>query len=171
MGGNYRPGVSFMCQAVADRMGIALSAGDVCFGLEANRLSLTSDDVRRRGMPVHGVDHINIRTADLDRCRAFYCDVLGFEDGWRPPFESPGAWLYAGRAPLLHVTVTDDPRTGESAVDHVAFAVKGYDEITKWLGKRDIAFESHGVPETLIHQVFIEDPDGVSVELNFADGT
>lgn len=32
-------------------------------------------------MTVHGVDHINISTTNLERCRDFYCGVLGFEEG------------------------------------------------------------------------------------------
>jgi len=122
-------------------------------------------------MAVQGVDHINIRTADLDRCRHFYCGVLGFEEGWRPNLNSPGAWLYAGGAPLVHVSLTDTPRNGESAVDHVAFAVKGFEAMKANLGERDIAFETFDVPGTEMKQIFVEDPDGVSVELNFADGT
>ncbi len=121
-------------------------------------------------MTIHGVDHINIRTVDLDRCRAFYCGVLGFEEGWRPSFDSPGAWLYAGGEPLIHVSLTDTPRNGRSAVDHVAFAVKGFEAVKTRLGDRGIAFETYDVPGTPMKQIFIEDPDGVSVELNFRDG-
>ncbi|MGY8997511.1 MAG: VOC family protein [Alphaproteobacteria bacterium] len=122
-------------------------------------------------MAVHGVDHINICTANLDRCRAFYCGVLGFEEGYRPPFDSPGAWLYAGDAPLVHVSVADTPRTGESAIDHVAFAVKGYDAMCTRLNEESIAFESYQVPDNPTRQIFVKDPDGVDVELNFRDGT
>jgi catechol 2,3-dioxygenase-like lactoylglutathione lyase family enzyme len=122
-------------------------------------------------MAVHGVDHINICTADLERCRAFYCGVLGFEEGYRPPFDSPGAWLYAGDAPLVHVSVTDTPRIGESPVDHVAFAVKGYDAMCMRLDDEGIAFESYQVPDNPTRQIFVKDPDGVDVELNFRDGT
>ena len=122
-------------------------------------------------MTVYGVDHINISTANLERCREFYCGVLGFEEGWRPSFDSPGAWLYAGGAPIVHVSLADTPRDGLSAVDHVAFAVKGFEAMKTRLDKQKIAFETHDVPDTPMKQIFIEDPDGVSVELNFRDGT
>ena len=122
-------------------------------------------------MTVHGVDHINISTSNLERCRDFYCGVLGLEEGWRPSFDSPGAWLYASGVPIVHVSVTDTPRDGLSAVDHIAFAVKGFEAMKVRLGEQGIAFETYDVPSTPTKQIFIEDPDGVSVELNFRDGT
>lgn len=122
-------------------------------------------------MAVHGVDHINISTTNLERCRDFYCGVLGLEEGWRPSFDSAGTWLYAGGEPIVHVSVTDTPRDGLSAVDHVAFAVKGFEAMKARLGEQGIAFETYDVPHTPTKQIFIEDPDGVSVELNFRDGT
>ena len=123
-------------------------------------------------MSVSGVDHINIRTADLERCKAFYCGVLGLKEGYRPPFDSPGAWLYAGDAPLVHVSLaSDSTKLPKSAVDHFAFSVKGFDGMVKVLEEEKIPFESFKVPDTPARQIFIEDPDGVSVELNFSDGT
>jgi catechol 2,3-dioxygenase-like lactoylglutathione lyase family enzyme len=123
-------------------------------------------------MTVNGVDHINIRTADLDRCKAFYCGVLGLKEGYRPPFDSPGAWLYAGGAPLVHVsTRSSKAKLSKSAIDHFAFAVKGFNKTVKRLEKAGIAFETFQVPDQPARQIFVKDPDGVSVELNFRDGT
>lgn len=48
-------------------------------------------------MAVHGIHHFNIR-ASKDEVIAlwdFYCNVLGFTVGPRPPFRSSGFWLYA----------------------------------------------------------------------------
>ncbi len=123
-------------------------------------------------MSVSGVDHINIRTADLERCKAFYCGLLGLKEGYRPPFDSPGAWFYAGDAPVVHVSLaSDSTKRPPSAVDHFAFAVKGFDKMVKTLTKEGVPFESYEVPDTPARQIFIEDPDGVAVELNFSDGT
>jgi len=49
------------------------------------------------------LDHVNIRTRQLSVVRAFYTDVLGLKDGPRPPFGHPGAWLYAGDRPVVHL--------------------------------------------------------------------
>jgi len=122
-------------------------------------------------MSIHGVDHINIRTRDLDRCVAFYSKVLGFKQGYRPPFDSPGAWLYSDGAPLVHISVASrKPAATTGALDHIAFAARGYASTKRRLERAGIAFESFSVPDTPVKQLFIEDPDGLAVELNFRDG-
>ena len=118
-------------------------------------------------MAVRGLDHVNIRTPDLDRCRAFYCGLLGFEEGYRPRFDSPGAWLYAGGEAIIHVSLAAEPMTGESAIDHVAFASEGFDAMCRRLEDEGIDFTSAKVPDKPIRQIFITDPDGVVIELNF----
>ena len=35
---------------------------------------------------VASLDHVNILTNDIDACRRFYIDILGFEEGFRPDF-------------------------------------------------------------------------------------
>ena len=42
------------------------------------------------------LNHVSIRTSDLEACRRFYVDVLGLAAGPRPDFPFPGVWLYAG---------------------------------------------------------------------------
>ncbi len=122
-------------------------------------------------MSIHGVDHINIRTKELDRCVDFYCKVLGFKKGFRPPFDSPGAWLYSDGAPLVHISVASrKPAATTGALDHIAFAAKGFAATRRRLDRAGIAFRTFEVPGTPVKQIFIRDPDGVAVELNFRDG-
>ena len=49
-------------------------------------------------MPLGKLDHVNVRTAQLDKMIAWYEDVLEMEVGPRPNFPFPGAWLYADGA-------------------------------------------------------------------------
>jgi catechol 2,3-dioxygenase-like lactoylglutathione lyase family enzyme len=61
----------------------------------------------RKGiMAVTGMHHFNIRVsqAEIGALKSFYCDILGFRVGPRPPFQSAGFWLYAGQLPVLHLT-------------------------------------------------------------------
>ncbi len=118
-------------------------------------------------MSVQGLDHVNIRTSDLDRCRAFYCGLLGLEEGWRPSFDSPGAWFYAGGKAVVHVSLAGERATGGSAVDHVAFAMEGFEAVCRRLAGEGVAYRSLSVPGTPVRQVFVTDPDGVVIELNF----
>jgi catechol 2,3-dioxygenase-like lactoylglutathione lyase family enzyme len=122
-------------------------------------------------MSIHGVDHINIRTPDLERCKRFYCGILGFEEGYRPPFDSPGAWLYSEGAPLVHLSVADgEPGADTGALDHIAFAAKGFEATRARLEQASVRFRTLQVPDNPTRQIFVTDPDGVSVELNFRDG-
>ena len=42
-------------------------------------------------MGVKGLDHVNINTSNMKDTMSFYTDLLDFTDGFRPPFDSPGA--------------------------------------------------------------------------------
>jgi catechol 2,3-dioxygenase-like lactoylglutathione lyase family enzyme len=122
-------------------------------------------------MAISGLDHINIRTPELERARRFYCDVLGLEDGERPPFPVPGAWLYAGGRPVVHLVEGDPPAAEDTGrLDHVAFAASGLKETVAALEAEGIPYRLRQVPRSPVRQVFVTDPDGVTVELNFAEG-
>ena len=41
-------------------------------------------------MPLGVLQHFTIEPSDLERTKNFYCDVLGLEDGDRPPLGFPG---------------------------------------------------------------------------------
>ena len=47
-------------------------------------------------MGIKGLDHVNINTSNMKDTMSFYTDLLDFTDGFRPPFDFPGAWLHAG---------------------------------------------------------------------------
>src|SRR5882672_9796156 len=72
---------------------------------------------------IHGMNHFTITAENRDKTLAYYCDVLGLNEGHRPDLGFPGAWLYAGgEQAVLHV-YWDRPmpkeRTG--VIDHLAF--------------------------------------------------
>src|SRR5271163_3266299 len=56
-----------------------------------------------RPMPIDRMDHFTILTTNTEETVAFYYDVLGLTPGPRPDFSFPGAWLYNGGKPVLHV--------------------------------------------------------------------
>jgi catechol 2,3-dioxygenase-like lactoylglutathione lyase family enzyme len=82
-------------------------------------------------MTLHGLDHALVLTDDLEATRAFYCDVLGFQTGDRPPLTFPGYWLYLEGVACVHVAErtayeAELDRMGlpraNGALDHLAFA-------------------------------------------------
>ena len=52
-------------------------------------------------------------------------------------------------------------------VDHIAFAATDVDAVRKRLQANNISFREQIVPRTGDTQIFLYDPDGVGVELNF----
>ena len=69
------------------------------------------------------LDHVNVRTANLEAMERFYSDALGLSTGWRPPFDFDGRWLYCGEAPIVHlVAVESHQETVAPRVEHFALA-------------------------------------------------
>jgi catechol 2,3-dioxygenase-like lactoylglutathione lyase family enzyme len=126
---------------------------------------------RRDQMGVGVLDHFNIRTRDLGATVRFYEDVLGLEKGPRPNFAFPGAWLYSeGRAVvhLVDISPTDEPQKPDSGVvHHVAFVSQGFHGMKQRLQSKGVDFESREVPGGDLWQIFITDPNGVMIELNY----
>jgi catechol 2,3-dioxygenase-like lactoylglutathione lyase family enzyme len=122
---------------------------------------------------VRALDHINIRTADLAATRTLFIDVLGLSEGWRPPFPFPGAWLYAGDKDLVHLVEVDQaamPSDG-SALDHFAFDIADYDEALRRIEATGLKFRAITTPGTSVKQIFVRDPNGVTIELNWKGPT
>lgn len=121
-------------------------------------------------MPIATLDHINIAAPwpTLERCRRFYVDVLGLDDGFRPPFRSRGFWLYVGERPLVHLVEGDREVGPTGAFNHFAFACSDLEATLARLRAHGVAFEETIVPATGATQLFLRDPAGVEIELNFA---
>ncbi|MFA5980671.1 VOC family protein [Pseudomonas sp. KHB2.9] len=137
-------------------------------------------------MQVVKLAHYSIRSFDLEKSSRFYERVLGFTPGYRPPFDFPGVWLYMGGDEkdfgTVHIIGIDPsnpeglkkylgdkeiPLTGTGTVDHIAFLVTGLVEFWDVFKAEGIAWRDRTVPSLGLHQVFIEDPSGVTIELNF----
>ena len=118
-------------------------------------------------MALDRLDHVTVRCHDLARSRAFYAAALGLEDGDRPPFNFPGAWLYVGDRPVVHlVGGPHDGTRGTGTFDHVAFAATDLEGTRRRLQQAGIDFRETKVPGRPLHQLFVVDPDGVTIEIN-----
>ena len=138
-------------------------------------------------MAVNKLAHFSVRTTALDASRQFYCEVLGFRVGFRPPFPFPGLWLYRGGDEadfgVVHLIGIDkdDPSGlkaylgdkdegslyGSAAVDHLAFLATDLVDMHDRLRQQRIDFRERTVPSLGLHQLFVEDPSGITIELNY----
>lgn len=117
---------------------------------------------------VDKLEHYNIVTENIDVTATFYEKIVGLKKGHRPNFKFPGAWLYAGAEPVVHLMALGQNRPrGSGSIDHVAFRGSDYDGFIKHLGANNVEFRERFVEDARMHQVFIEDPNGVTVEINF----
>lgn len=125
-------------------------------------------------MTLERLDHytIRVRPEDLGEIRRFYVEVLGLTEGARPAFSFPGHWLYCGGKPVVHLagTASDDELapTGTGRLDHVAFHATGLQDMLRHLRERAVKYEQRPVPGQELHQVFLIDPNGIKVELNYS---
>ena len=120
-------------------------------------------------MPVAGMNHFTILTDDVEGTVRFYNDVLGLAAGPRPNFDFPGAWLYAGGAPILHV-IGGHPKSELKAgvIDHMAFTTRDLAATLAALKSRGIEHSCRRQVGSGTWQVFLHDPNGAKVELDFA---
>ena len=119
-------------------------------------------------MALKHLDHVNLRTAELDRLVAFYGEILGLQAGWRPPFDFPGAWLYCGDRPVVHLVGEPRPRAGEDPrLEHFAFAAEGLSEFLGRLRAGGVAYWVRIVPGIELRQVNFRDPDGNHIHVDF----
>jgi catechol 2,3-dioxygenase-like lactoylglutathione lyase family enzyme len=123
------------------------------------------------GMSVGQLDHFNIRTRDLAATVNFYENIMGLEKGPRPNFAFPGAWMYSEGKAVVHIvdiSKTDEPQKPDSGVvHHVAFVSRGLDGMRERLQSKGMPFDARQVPGGDLWQIFVNDPNGVMIELNY----
>jgi len=121
-------------------------------------------------MEIRGLDHVNIRTADLARMVEWYGKVLGLVPGLRPAFSFGGAWLYCGNQPIVHlVEVAEKPRAIEPRIEHFALEGRGLRAFLDRLERLGVAYELGSPPGSGLTQVNIRDPDSNHIHVDFRE--
>ena len=134
-------------------------------------------------MPLSHLEHFLIQTIDLEGTCEWYVDVLGMVEGPHPDFKMPVRWLYLGEEPVLHLTIGGEDVSenrkkylgqqstathGSGVVDHVAFRATGLLQMLAGLDEKGISYTKRQVDEQGLFQIFLLDPNGVKIELNYA---
>lgn len=121
-------------------------------------------------LELKSLDHVNVRTARLDAMVEWYGRILGMATGPRPDFSFPGAWLYAGGNPVIHlVGVAEAPAAdaGELRIEHFALSGTGLRPLLARLEAAGERAETRRLPSFPIVQVNVWDPDGNHIHLDF----
>ncbi len=133
-------------------------------------------------MRVQSLDHVNIISEDLAGTAQFYADLLDLDarDGPPPSKREDVIWMYdpEGR-PILHLNragafapLGRKPKPGpdSNAVHHVALRCEGHPEMVARLNARGLEFAQQDIAAINLKQIFVVDPNGVLLELNFFGG-
>ncbi len=128
------------------------------------------------------INHILIRTADIEGMIQFFEQSLNLENGYRPPFNFPGAWLWGDGKPLIHlseINPIDKEQTdylgnqkvvseiGTGTIDHIAFSGSDHQKLIERLKHYKMDYFERKLPLTGEYQVFVEGPEGLRIEIQF----
>lgn len=135
-------------------------------------------------MPLSHIEHFLVATDDPEATRDWYRAVLGMEEGPHPDFGFPVYWMYLGGRDVVHIgpsaakageiqkkflgRTSQDAGAGTGALDHIAFRATGLREMLAHLRSRGVAFTQRRANDQALFQLFLFDPNGIKVELNFA---
>jgi catechol 2,3-dioxygenase-like lactoylglutathione lyase family enzyme len=135
-------------------------------------------------MPLTKMEHYLVLTDDIDATRDFYVQALGMHVGFRPPLGFPGYWVYVGDTPCIHIAEWETYTThsleqgiavssranGTGPVDHIAFNALDYDDVVARLEAHGVQAARNDVPGGVLRQLFLQDPNGVKIEINVRKG-
>ena len=134
-------------------------------------------------MPLSHIEHYLVAADDMERTRDWYRDVLGMQEGWHPDFGFPVYWMYLDGKDVVHIgrsasqasdnqktylgRLAQDAGTGTGAIDHIAFRARGLRETMAHLRGLRVEFSERRANGQALYQLFMYDPNGIKVELNF----
>ena len=135
-------------------------------------------------MPLTHIEHFLVAADDIDATRDWYARVLGMKTGPHPDFGFPVHWMYVNGVDIVHIgpsakqagenqkkylgRTSQNTGTGTGAIDHIAFRATGLQRMLEHLRREKITFSQRRANGEALFQLFLFDPNGVKVELNFA---
>jgi catechol 2,3-dioxygenase-like lactoylglutathione lyase family enzyme len=133
-------------------------------------------------MPLERLQHALIQTTDLAGTVRWWHEVLGLETGPHPDFGFPVEWLYLDGEDVLHLTEggaavsanrqtylgqQSQAETGTGVIDHLAFRASDLPGMVARLRRLGVEAKARRVNAQGLFQLFLFDPNGIKVELNF----
>ena len=132
-------------------------------------------------MPLTSLNHYLIVSKNLERSKKFYQQVLGMQLAERPDFGFPGYWLKLGDEICVHLASQDPNKIrdqfllkkhpkgtkGSGSLDHIAFLARDPEDVRSRIRKNKVEMHFRSFPDAKLFQIFLKDPDDVTIELNF----
>ena len=120
------------------------------------------------------LDHVTIRTRDLQATRNFFLSVFDLKEGERPlaiQRRIPGHWLYSEGHPLVHIIGSQGQGIDRAAeaIDHVGFRMQGYAEFRSKLDQLDIRYSTMDLADLEERRLFFRAPGGPLLEAVFSE--
>jgi catechol 2,3-dioxygenase-like lactoylglutathione lyase family enzyme len=120
------------------------------------------------------LDHVTIRTRDLQAARDFFLKVFDLREGERPlaiQRRIPGHWLYSEAHPLVHVIGSQGHGSDRAAeaIDHVGFRMQGYAEFRNKLDRLGIRYSTMDLADLEERRLFFRAPGGPLLEGVFSE--
>ncbi|MDO7836724.1 VOC family protein [Sphingobium sp. HBC34] len=123
-------------------------------------------------MAVHGLDHVNILTVDIDGTKRFYKTLLGLVEGVPPPLPAgiEAHWLVdATGHPIIHLQRVENANVGNVAgsIHHVALKCDDFDTMRARCEEMGVNFMVNSFESAKFRQLLVTDPNNVLLEMNF----
>jgi glyoxylase I family protein len=119
------------------------------------------------------LDHVTIRTRDLEATRSFFLRVFDLEEGERPLAirRIPGHWLYSDGHPLVHIIGSQGDGIDRSAeaIDHVGLRMEGYTWFRQKLDRLGIRYAPMDLADLQERRLFFHAPGGPLLEAVFSE--
>ena len=118
-------------------------------------------------MTIERLDHVNVRTANLEAMRSFYLTALELED---EPADGPrrGYRLSIGHQCVIHlIEAPSTDRVAAPQLEHFAFRAHGLAEVMTRLDRLGLAYNLNPGAGHGIVQLNLRDPDDNRLHLDF----
>jgi glyoxylase I family protein len=120
------------------------------------------------------LDHVTIRTRDLQAARNFFLSVFDLREGERPlaiQRRIPGHWLYSEGHPLVNIIGSQGSGFDRSAeaIDHVGLRMEGYAEFRNKLDQLGIRYSRMDLADLGERRLFFRAPGGPLLEAVFSE--
>ena len=134
-------------------------------------------------MPLSHIEHFLVAADDIDATRDWYARVLGMRAGPHPDFGFPVHWMYIGDVDVVHIgpsakmagdiqkkylgRTSQGSAQGTGAIDHIAFRAIGLRDMLAQLKRENVPFSQRRANGQALFQLFLYDPNGIKIELNY----